>query len=115
MRSAPLRVQARPLSLILRRPDDTAPLALYLVPSRALAGEVEAKLAGELGREFVVTGLYGGSDWGITDAWLTSDMPTVLIATVEKADALMRYLGPMLLLSLKLLIVDEAHQVVFGG
>ena len=98
--------------LILRRPDDTAPLALYLVPSRALAGEVEAKLAGELGREFVVTGLYGGSDWGITDAWLTSDMPTVLIATVEKADALMRYLGPMLLTRLKLLIVDEAHQVV---
>lgn len=89
-----------------------APLALYLVPSRALAGEVEAKLSGELGRDFVVTGLYGGSDWGITDAWLTSDSPTVLIATVEKADALMRYLGPMLLARLKLLIVDEAHQVV---
>ncbi len=89
-----------------------APLALYLVPSRALAGEVEAKLTGELGRDFVVTGLYGGSDWGVTDAWLTSDSPTVLIATVEKADALMRYLGAMLLARLKLLIVDEAHQVV---
>lgn len=89
-----------------------APLALYIVPSRALAGEVEAKLTGELGRNFVVTGLYGGSDWGITDAWLTSDSPTVLIATVEKADALMRYLGPMLLARMKLLIVDEAHQVV---
>jgi hypothetical protein len=98
--------------LILRNPADTAPLALYVVPSRALAGEIEAKLAGEFGREFVVTGLYGGSDWGITDAWLTSDMPTVLIATVEKADALMRYLGPALLARLKLLIVDEAHQVV---
>jgi len=90
----------------------TAPLALYVVPSRALAGEVEAKLGTELGREFLVTGLYGGSDWGITDAWLTSDTPTVLIATVEKADALMRYLGPMLLARLRLLIVDEAHQVV---
>jgi hypothetical protein len=89
-----------------------APLALYLVPSRALAGEVEAKLAMELGRDFIVTGLYGGADWGITDAWLTSDMPTVLIATVEKADALMRYLGPVLLSRLRLLIVDEAHQVV---
>jgi len=98
--------------LILRNAEHTAPLALYLVPSRALAGEVEAKLVGELGRDFVVTGLYGGSDWGITDVWLTSDMPTVLIATVEKADALMRYLGPMLLARLKLLIVDEAHQVV---
>ncbi|WP_245340437.1 DEAD/DEAH box helicase [Mesorhizobium sp. WSM4313] len=99
--------------LILRdNQEGLAPLGLYLVPSRALAGEVEAKLTGELGRDFVVTGLYGGSDWGITDAWLTSASPTVLIATVEKADALMRYLGPMLLARLKLLIVDEAHQVV---
>lgn len=99
--------------LILGGPQDgPAALALYIVPSRALAGEVEAKLVGELGHDFVVTGLYGGSDWGITDAWLTSDLPTVLIATVEKADALMRYLGPMLLARLKLLIVDEAHQVV---
>ncbi|WP_334407668.1 DEAD/DEAH box helicase [Bradyrhizobium sp. AZCC 2289] len=89
-----------------------APLALYLVPSRALAGEVEAKLTTELGGDFIVTGLYGGADWGLTDAWLTSDMPTVLIATVEKADALMRYLGPVLLARLRLLIVDEAHQVV---
>ncbi|KQU78968.1 DNA helicase [Ensifer sp. Root31] len=92
-----------------------APLALYIVPSRALAGEVEAKLTGELGREFIVTGLYGGADWGITDAWLTADTPTVLIATVEKADALMRYLGPMLLARVKLLLLDEAHQVVIDN
>lgn len=98
--------------LLLLSEDTSNPLALYLVPSRALAGEVEAKLSSELGRDFIVTGLYGGSDWGITDAWLTSDIPTVLIATVEKADALMRYLGPMLLSRIKLLIVDEAHQVV---
>jgi hypothetical protein len=89
-----------------------APLALYLVPSRALAGEVEAKLTAELGRDLVITGLYGGADWGITDYWLTADQPTVLIATVEKADALMRYLGPILIGRLKLLIIDEAHQVV---
>lgn len=95
-----------------RDPGAAAPLALYLVPSRALAGEVEAKLTSELGRDLVVTGLYGGADWGITDYWLTADEPTVLIATVEKADALMRYLGPILLGRLKLLIIDEAHQVV---
>lgn len=98
--------------LLLLSPEGTHPLALYLVPSRALAGEVEAKLTTELGRDFIVTGLYGGSDWGITDAWLTSESPTVLVATVEKADALMRYLGSMLLARLRLLIVDEAHQVV---
>ena len=87
-------------------------LALYIVPSRALAGEVEAKLTSELGREMIVTGLYGGADWGITDYWLSSAQPVVLIATVEKADALMRYLGPLLIARLRLLIVDEAHQVV---
>ena len=53
----------------------------------------------------------GGADWGVTDYWLTADRPTVLIATVEKADALMRYLGSLLSRRLHLLIVDEAHQV----
>jgi len=98
--------------LLLQETDGFAPLALYLVPSRALAGEVEAKLTSELGNDFIITGLYGGSDWGITDYWIEADRPTVLIATVEKADALMRYLGPLLIARLKLLIIDEAHQVV---
>lgn len=99
--------------LLLRaEPSLIGPLALYIVPSRALANEVEAKLTSELGRECLITGLYGGADWGITDAWLTTERPVVLIATVEKAEALMRYLGPLLLARLKLLIIDEAHQVV---
>ena len=98
--------------LLLAADDQSSPLALYLVPSRALAGEVEAKLTSELGRDLIVTGLYGGADWGITDFWLNSEAPTVLIATVEKADALMRYVGPLLIARLRLLIVDEAHQVV---
>ena len=101
--------------LLLREPDGIAPLAIYLVPSRALAGEVEVKLRSELGREMTITALYGGADWGITDYWLTGEQPTVLIATVEKADALMRYLGPLLIARLRLLIVDEAHQVVPEG
>ncbi|NJI24189.1 DEAD/DEAH box helicase [Aeromonas veronii] len=87
-------------------------LALYLVPSRALAGEVEGKLRSELGEDLIITGLYGGADWGITDYWLKAEKPTVLIATVEKAEALMRYVGPLLLARLELLIIDEAHQVV---
>jgi hypothetical protein len=100
--------------LLLNHDDDDllGPLALYVVPSRALAGEVEAKLTAELGRDITVTGLYGGADWGITDNWLTSFDPVVVIVTVEKADALMRYLGAILLARLKLIIVDEAHQVV---
>lgn len=99
--------------LLLREDEDLlGSLALYVVPSRALAGEVEAKLTSELGHDITVTGLYGGADWGITDFWLTSERPVVLIVTVEKADALMRYLGQMLMARLRLLIIDEAHQVV---
>ncbi|MTI84959.1 MAG: DEAD/DEAH box helicase [Firmicutes bacterium] len=98
--------------LLLKTGHDLAPLGLYLVPSRALAGEVEAKLTSELGGDLIITGLYGGTDWGITDYWLTADRPTVLIATVEKADALMRFIGPALLARLRLLIIDEAHQVI---
>lgn len=101
--------------LLLREHDGIAPLAIYLVPSRALAGEVETKLRSELGREMTITALYGGADWGITDYWLMGDEPTVLIATVEKADALMRYLGPIIAARLRLLILDEAHQIVPTG
>jgi ATP-dependent helicase YprA (DUF1998 family) len=61
--------------LLQEHPEGEAPLALYLVPSRALAGEVEAKLTGELGGDLTITGLYGGADWGITDYWLTSNEP----------------------------------------
>tara|TARA_R110002051_G_scaffold61116_5_gene111891 strand:+ start:1373 stop:4984 length:3612 start_codon:yes stop_codon:yes gene_type:complete len=98
--------------LLVEAEDDVAPLAIYLVPSRALAGEVEGKLSREMGDELIVTGLYGGNDWGVTDYWLNAERPTVLVATVEKADALMRYLAPFILGRLRLLIIDEAHQVV---
>lgn len=92
------------------------PLVLYLVPSRALAAEVEGRLSrvvrrlGE-GVPITVTSLYGGSDWGPTDAWLTADRPTVLICTYEKAEALLRFLGRSFLRRLKMVILDEAHNV----
>src|SRR3546814_20093466 len=72
--------------LLLREADGLAPLAMYLVPSRALAGEVEAKLRSELGSDMTITALYGGAGLGITDAWLNGDQPTVLIPAVDKAD-----------------------------
>lgn len=98
--------------LMLVEEQEFAPLALYIVPSRALASEVETKLTAELGTDMIVTGLYGGADWGITDYWLTADRPAVLIATVEKAEALIRYIGHLLVRRLRLMIIDEAHQVV---
>ncbi len=71
-----------------------APLVMYLVPKRALAAEVEAKLLRTIAplsdSRVVITGLYGGIDWGPTDAWLTADEKTVLICTYEKAEALIQ-------------------------
>ncbi|MGC2173697.1 MAG: DEAD/DEAH box helicase, partial [Candidatus Sulfotelmatobacter sp.] len=90
-------------------------LVLYLVPSRALAAEVEGRLAQDLkgvaADPVVVTGLYGGVDWGPTDAWIQTDRATVVICTFEKADALLRYLGVLFLDRVRLVIVDEAHMV----
>ncbi|ABN78476.1 DEAD/DEAH box helicase [Cereibacter sphaeroides] len=90
-------------------------LVLYLVPSRALAAEVETRLAEDLrgvaAEPVVVTGLYGGTDWGPTDAWVQVDQPTVVICTFEKADALLRYLGVLFLDRVRLVVIDEAHMV----
>jgi hypothetical protein len=105
------------------KPNDIAatPLALYLVPTRALAAEVESKLSRILRRispsdhPVTVTGLYGGTDWGPTDAWLTNDEITVLICTYEKAEALIRFLGPLFLNRLRLVVIDEMHAIEFNG
>lgn len=90
-------------------------LVLYLVPSRALAAEVENRLATDLkgvaAVPIVVTGLYGGVDWGPTDAWIQTDHATIVICTYEKADALLRYLGVLFLHRVRLVVIDEAHMV----
>lgn len=90
-------------------------LVLYLVPSRALAAEVETRFAEDLrgiaAEPVVVTGLYGGTDWGPTDAWVQVDQPTVVICTFEKGDALLRYLGTLFLDRVRLVVIDEAHMV----
>jgi len=93
----------------------SANIVLYLVPSRALAAEVETRLAEDLrgvaAEPVVVTGLYGGIDWGPTDAWIDIDRPAVVICTFEKADALLRYLGMLFLDRVKAVVIDEAHMV----
>lgn len=103
------------------QPVASNPLIIYLVPSRALATEVEAKLSRVLSQvaaahePITVTGLYGGTDWGPTDAWLTADEKTVLICTYEKAEALMKFLGSFFLPRTTLIVVDEAHTIQFSG
>lgn len=93
------------------------PMVIYLVPSKALACEVESKLSQVMERtseeRVVVSGMYGGTDWGPTDAWLTSEDKAVAICTYEKAEALLRFLGPLFLNRLCLVIIDEAHQIQF--
>ncbi|TCL06285.1 DEAD/DEAH box helicase [Sodalis ligni] len=90
-------------------------LVLYLVPSRALAAEVEQRLSIDLmgidAKPVIVTGLYGGIDWGPTDAWVQHDDPAIVICTFEKADALIRYLGILFLDRVRLVVIDEAHMV----
>ena len=104
------------LDALYERRAPAAPLAIYLVPSRALAAEVEARLAGSVGRvdsKITITGLYGGAEWSLSDAWVTAEGPTVLVSTVEMAEALIRHLGPLLIPRLALVVIDEAHQVQF--
>lgn len=102
-------LEGRPEELVLGN------LVLYLVPSRALAAEIESRIAQDLKKitaePIVVTGLYGGVDWGPTDAWIQTDRPTIVICTFEKADALLRYLGILFLNRVRLVVVDEAHMV----
>lgn len=92
-------------------------MVVYLVPSKALASEIESHLTNVVNRirltRIVVSCLYGGTDWGPTDAWLTSDERVVLICTYEKAEALIRFLGPMFLDRISLVVIDEAHSVQF--
>jgi len=92
-------------------------LVLYLVPSKALASEVEERLSQDLAsisaQSTVITGLYGGTDWGPTDAWISRDQPTVLVCTFEKADALLRYLSVRFLSRVRLVVIDEAHMVEY--
>ena len=95
-----------------------SPIVIYMVPSRALASEVENRLSRTVRQTksenvLIITGLYGGTDWGPTDAWLSTNEKTVLICTYEKTEALIRFLSPLFLDRVTLAIIDEAHSVKF--
>lgn len=96
-----------------------SPFVLYLAPSRALSAEVEAGLSRSLRRiqatSVAVTSLYGGNDFGPSDLTSTVEQPTVLISTHEKADALLRFLGPTMMGKVSCVIIDEAHTAAFTG
>lgn len=81
---------------------------LYLAPFRSLAFEIEQTLSktfGALG--IMVSQLYGGSTTNVTDFELI-EQSRVIIATPEKAKALIRC-GSGLETQIKLIVIDEGH------
>lgn len=91
-------------------------IALYIVPKRALAAEVEFKLSKiltkNLNTNIQITSLYGGNDYGPDEISIKDALyPSVLICTQEKTDALIRLLGNDFLKKIRLVIIDEAHNI----
>lgn len=84
------------------------PLAVYVVPSRALAGEVERNLTQSLGAVGLrVSGLFGGSEHVQYELHLI-ETTDVLVVTSEKLDLLLRNddtIGPRI----ALVVADEGH------
>ncbi len=91
-------------------------IALYIVPKRALAAEVEFKLSKvltkNLNTNIQITSLYGGNDYGPDEISIKDALcPSVLICTQEKTDALIRLLGNDFFKKIRLVIIDEAHNI----
>ncbi|MDP2887102.1 MAG: SAVED domain-containing protein [Ignavibacteria bacterium] len=86
----------------------------YIVPTRALAVEVEDNLSTRLGKMgFRVSVLYGGYDSSIAEDAIISEA-RVYVLTMEKFDLLIRQ-NPDLIKTLSLVIVDEAHEIASSG
>ncbi|WP_331718346.1 DEAD/DEAH box helicase [Streptomyces sp. NBC_00624] len=87
-----------------------ARLAVYVVPTRALAAQVEQHLSNTF--ELVglrVSSLFGGTEHVRYETQLL-DFTDVLVVTSEKLDLLLRNM-PELAARLALVLVDEAHQL----
>lgn len=97
--------EAAIVQALVAKPDA---VVLYLAPFRSLAYEIEEALSSTLGvTGLTVSHLYGGQRVSAVDLSIAGEAQ-VLIATPEKASALLR-LQPALLERLALTIVDEGH------
>jgi hypothetical protein len=89
-------------------PDAPQKLAVYVVPSRALAGEIERHLARSLGPVGLrVSGLFGGSEHVQYELRLI-ETTDVLVVTSEKLDLLLRN-DETIAQRMVLLVADEGH------
>ena len=87
--------------------------AVYVVPTRALASEIEQTLSLRLGpMNFGVAALYGGYDLSDFEETML-EKNRILVLTPEKLDLLMRR-DEGFCLQLCLVVVDEGHQVASG-
>jgi RAD3-like DEAD/DEAH box helicase/helicase-like protein len=88
----------------------TSRLAVYVVPTRALAAQVERHLAESLELVgFRVSSLFGGTEYVRYETQLL-DFTDVLVVTSEKLDLLLRNM-PELSARLALVLVDEGHTI----
>lgn len=82
----------------------------YIVPTRALATEVEESLSDRLGRMGTkISVLYGGYDTTVAEEDIISEAQ-VFVLTMEKFDMLSRQESSFFE-NIKLLIIDEAHEI----
>jgi replicative superfamily II helicase len=82
----------------------------YIVPTRALAMEVEESLSSRLGRLGIkISILYGGYDSSVADEDIISETQ-VYVLTMEKFDLLSRQSLEFMEI-LELIVVDEAHEM----
>ena len=89
-------------------PDAMPKLAVYVVPTRALAGEIERHLTRSLGAVGLrVSGLFGGSEHVQYELQLI-ETTDVLVVTSEKLDLLIRN-DETIAERMVLLVADEGH------
>ena len=105
--------------LFSEKSSEQSQIVLYLVPSRALAAEVEDTISqvfqGLKIHDVTVTSMYGGNDWGPSDALIDLEKACVIISTHEKAEALLRFSGTQFIKRICCLVLDEAHTVTFDN
>ena len=104
---------------VFNEANEQSHIVLYLVPSRALAAEVENTISQVLRgigvHDVTVTSMYGGNDWGPSDALIDLENSCVIISTHEKAEALIRFVGTEFIQRICCLVLDEAHTVAFDN
>ncbi len=118
-RIAELAILQSLFSDVFAESSERSRIVLYLVPSRALAAEVENTISQVLRGikvyDVTVTSMYGGNDWGPSDALLDLNNSSVIISTHEKAEALIRFIGTEFIQQICCLVIDEAHSVAFDN